>query len=402
MRGSVLVALVLIAGGLLAHLLLEDPGYVAVRIGRSLFETTVPVFVLLVTAILLLVRALVRGVTLRRRLAKLGNKRRRRRARMDSQRGIVELAAGNWKQAEDLLARSAEDADSAAANYLLAARAADLQDATDRRDEWLERAKESAPEERAAPLVTLAEMQMRRGQNEVALRTLEQLDASGDLNSRGLELMVRLYGLLGRGRELPALLARLRGARDLPEERLNELLAQVQLEALRTAGENRDAEALGRAWSELPRSLRKLAQARLQYARALMACGDHAAAEKVLRELIEEDGDVAAIRAYGDLQMKNPLQPLERAEAWLEKRPRDPDLLTTCAKLCLRAELFGKAIAYLEAGNGIRPGVESSLLLAELYDQMGSSERALGVLREHAARSVGRRLQMPRLRLPRR
>ena len=45
----------------------------------------------------------------------------------------------------------------------MAARAADLQDAVERRDQWLERAQDHAPDERAAVLVTLAEMQMRRG-----------------------------------------------------------------------------------------------------------------------------------------------------------------------------------------------------------------------------------------------
>jgi uncharacterized protein HemY len=53
--------------------------------------------------------------------------------------------------------------------------------------------------------VTLAEMQMRRGQDEAALQTLEQLDASGDLNSRGLELMARLCQKLGRSEQLRAL-----------------------------------------------------------------------------------------------------------------------------------------------------------------------------------------------------
>ena len=42
MRGAAIVALVLVAGGLLAHLMLADPGYVAIRAGRTLFETTLP------------------------------------------------------------------------------------------------------------------------------------------------------------------------------------------------------------------------------------------------------------------------------------------------------------------------------------------------------------------------
>ena len=202
MKGAAIVALVLVAGALLAHLLLTDPGYVAIRLGRTLFETTLPVFVMLLGGVHLLAIAATRAFASRRRIAQLRTERRRRKARDDSQRGLIELAAGQWKNAEELLSRAAPEADSAAANYLIAARAADLLDATERRDEWLARAQDEAPEARVAALTTLTEMQMRRGQDEAALQTLEQLDASGDLNSRGLELMARLCQKLGRNERL--------------------------------------------------------------------------------------------------------------------------------------------------------------------------------------------------------
>ena len=134
MKGAAIVALVLVAGGLLAHLLLTDPGYVAIRLGRTLFETTLPVFVLLVAGAWVLATLLLRAFASRRRLAQLRTERRRRRARDDTQRGLLELAAGQWKSAEELLTRAAPDSDSPAANYLVAARAADLLDAVERRD----------------------------------------------------------------------------------------------------------------------------------------------------------------------------------------------------------------------------------------------------------------------------
>ena len=402
MKGAVVIALALLCGGLAAHLLLTDPGYVAIRLGRSLFETTVPVFLLLLAGLHFLLRGIAKTVGARRRLAQLRAERRKRRAREDTQRGLLDLAAGRWKSAEDLLVRAAPDADSAAANYLVAARAADLQDAVERRDEWLQHAQEQAPDERAAALVTLAEMQMRRGQDEAALQTLEQLDASGDMNSRGLELMARLCQKLGKGERVRALAPRLRSAKELPEAQVNEILAQAQLEDVRAAGERRDRAALLRAWSDLPRALRRLPQAMVTYARGAIACDDHAEAEKMLRELIDASGDAAATRLYGDLVVADPLAPLERAEAWLRKKPEDPELLATCAKLCLRADLIGKARVYLEASIARRPNSEHSLLLAELLEQLGERERASQVLRDSVMRSVGRRPVLPRVRLRRR
>jgi len=401
MKGPAIVALVLVAGGLLAHLLLTDPGYVAIRLGRSLFETTLPIFVLLLAAGHLVAIALSRAFASRRRIAQLRAERRRRKARDDTQRGLLELAAGQWRNAEELLTRAAPDADSAAANYLIAARAADLLDAVDRRDEWLARAQDEAPEARIAALITLAEMQMRRGHDEAALQTLEQLDASGDLNSRGLELMARLCQKLGRNERLRELGPRLLSAKELPEGQVNELLAHVRLAEIRAAGESANQAALEKAWSGLPRSVRKLPQSIVAYARAAMACNDHPSAERVLRELIDEAGDTAAVRLYGDLVLPDPLVPLERAEGWLRKRPEDADLLATCARLCLRAELFGKARSYLEASLARRPNAENSFILAELLEQMGDHDAATGWLRQAAGLSVGRRTNLPRVRLRR-
>jgi HemY protein len=402
MKGAVIVALALVGGGLLAQFLLGDPGYVAIRAGRSLVETTLPVFLLLLGGAYLSVRAIAGAVGARRRLAELRAERRRRRARDDNVRGLLDLAAGNWRSAEELLTRSASDADSPASNYLIAARAADLQDAVDRRDRWLALAQEHAPGERAAALVTLAEMQLRRGQDEAAVQTLEQLDASGDMNSRGLELLARLYPKLGRGDRLLALGPRLRSAKELPAAQVNELLAQVQLEEIRAAGEAGDQSRLEKAWSDLPRGVRRLPQSIVTYARAAMACRDHPTAEKVLRELIEGQPDAAAVRLYGDLVLPDPLAPLDRAEAWLRKRPEDPELLASCARLCLRAELVGKARSYLEASLARRPSSENSLILADLLEQIGEGVKAAECLRKAVTLSVGRRPNVPRVRLRRR
>ncbi|HLB85229.1 MAG TPA: heme biosynthesis HemY N-terminal domain-containing protein, partial [Steroidobacteraceae bacterium] len=127
MKGAAIAAIALVGGGLLAHLLLADPGYVAIRAGRQLFETTLPVFALMLIGLYVLLRSLAAAATSRRRLAELRAERRRRRARADTQRALLDLAAGNWKRSEELLTRSAADAESPVVNYLVAARAADLQ-----------------------------------------------------------------------------------------------------------------------------------------------------------------------------------------------------------------------------------------------------------------------------------
>jgi HemY protein len=99
--------------------------------------------------------------------------------------------------------------------------------------------------------------------------------------------------------------------------------------------------------------------------------------------------------------LADPLGPLERAEGWLRARPEDPELLATCGKLCLRADLIGKARSYLEASLARKPSAENSLILAELLEQIGEHAAATSWLRRAASCSVGRRTALPRVRLRR-
>jgi HemY protein len=233
------------------------------------------------------------------------------------------------------------------------------------------------------------------------VRTLEQLDASGDINSRGLELLARLYQKLGRGERLSALAPRLRNAKELPEQQVNELLAHAQLEELRVIGERGERAALEQAWDALPRAVRRLPQAVVAYARGLMASKDHPAAEKVLREAIDETPDTAAIRLLRRARAGRSAAAARARRDLVAREARGPDLLLTCARLCLRAELFGKARSYLEASLARRPNPEASLLLADLLESIDEPARSSAVLRDAVTRTAGRRIPLPRTRLRR-
>ena len=132
-----------------------------------------------------------------------------------------------------------------------------------------------------------------------------------------------------------------------------------------------------------------------------MAGGDHVTAERVLRETIEDTGDTAAVRLYGEVALPDSLVPLDRAESWLRAKPEDPDLLATCARLCLRADLIGKGRSYLEASLARRPSPETSLLLADLLDSIGETSRETDAAR-CARAPIGRRPSTPKTRLRRR
>lgn len=185
MRRALYLVAALIGGALLASALRVDAGYVAISFAGTLIETSFITFLLLMLAAYFLLWLVLRMIRLRRLRRQAQAVRREQRARADLARGVLELAEGHWSAAELTLTRSARDTPHPEVNYLIAARAADLQGAHERRAGWLRMAREAAPGEVAPVLVTQAEMQLKQKQFDDARTTLQELDASGHQNPRG-------------------------------------------------------------------------------------------------------------------------------------------------------------------------------------------------------------------------
>ena len=398
MKGGLYIAAALIGGALLAHFLLADPGYVALRFAGYLIELSAVTFVLGLVGAYFLIRLLVKALNARRLWREGQIQRRQDRARRSLARGLVEMSAGEWAASEDTLTRTVRDSEYPAAHYLVAARAAELQGATQRRDEWLTKALDVAGDQRVAAVIMQAEMHLKHKQLQAALTTLDQLEASGEQNSRGLLLLARIYRQLGDWQRLRALEPRLRSARDIDKSVADEAVAQIYLDRLKAAGTANNVDELRAAWKEVPKSLVQRPEIVVAYARAAMACEDDDAAEAELRRLLDKQWDEAAVLAFGDLDPEEPLITLERAEQWLPARSEDAALLLSCARLSLRAELYGKARSYLETSLAIRPRLDAYHLLAVLMEQRGERERALKALNDALIHALGRKPTLPKIR----
>ncbi len=401
MRRTAYLIGALIAAAAIASALRIDAGYVAISFLGVLIEMSVVTLILLILATFLLLWILVRLFRMRKLRREAQAAKRDQRARLDLARGVLELAEGNWATAEITITRSARDNVQPAANYLIAARAADLQGAHERRAGWLRMAREAAPDEIAPVLVTQAEMQLKNGQFEAARETLRELDASGHQNPRGLLLLARLYRQSGEFEKLRALESKLRGARGVRAAAVDELMDQAYLEMLRLAAESGDAERLDRAWNDASKPATRRPDILLAYARGAMKYRNHVAAEKVLRDFLDDEWNDALAALYGELELPDPLEPLAVAEKWLRSRREDPVLLVSCARLSMRAELYGKARSYLETSLMIRRDPVTYQLLGSLLDELGEKEHAARVLHDGLAMAIGRKANLPKIKLRR-
>jgi HemY protein len=329
----------------------------------------------------------------RRRLA-----RRQARARDDLDRAVLEMAAGRWKDSEDLATRNAATAVSPVTHWLLAARAAELQGAVERRNEWLARAREASADEPGPVLVTAAEMNLKHGALDAALEALQTLEKLGSLNPRALLLLARVLRSRGDFDRLHDLEPKLRETRGIAPAQVDEIMDTLYVDMLKVAADRGGRAAADAVWTEATRAARRRAPVVVAYARALATHGDAVGAVKALEDLLDGEWHEAAVQLYGEIDGGDVLARLRRGEEWLRARREDPVLLVTCARLCVGAELYGKARSYLDTSHQLRPRAETAQLLAHLLERLGERDRALKVLHDGLALATGRRAELPPVR----
>ena len=247
-------------------------------------------------------------------------------------------------------------------------------------------------------LVTSAEMNLKQGDSEAALEALQSLERLGELNPRALLLLARVYRLRGDFDRLRQLEPRLRGTRGVPTAAVEEIMDALYADMLRVATDKGGLKALDAVWEEATRAARRQPGIVVAYARGLARFEQNARAAEALRELLDRQWSEAAALLYGELPGDDPLERLKTAEGWLRSRREDPALLVACARLCLRAELYGKARSYLELSHALRPRTETAQLLAGLLEQLGERDRALRLLQDAVTQVTGKPVAITPLR----
>src|SRR5580700_10751810 len=119
--------------------------------------------------------------------------RRKHKAYSKTNRGLMELIEGRYKNAEHDLLEGLSQSDAALVNYLALAKAAHEQEAFDRRDTYLRKAHAAAPDADVVIGLTSAQLQMNQGRLEQALATLKHLKTLVPKHVLVLKLLERVY-----------------------------------------------------------------------------------------------------------------------------------------------------------------------------------------------------------------
>jgi HemY protein len=393
MRFLFLALATLVAAVGLAVLAYQDPGYVLIARTEWAMETSLAFFlVVLVVAFALLyaaIRLILNTWRLPSRIKALRRLRRTTRARRISERGFIALAEGRWKDAEHDLARAAPQSDNPLVNYLTAARAAQRQGASQRRDHYLSMAHQAMPEAEVAIGLARADSQLAHRQLEQALAILMRLRELAPQQPRVMFLLAQVHEEMGDWAQVAALVPELRRTEAASEAELDAQEARAHIHLLDAAGRARKIDALRQTWERVPKAMQKRADVTAAFARALACIGEGAEAEALLRDAIKRQWDTDLVRLYGQVRGQDLGRQLATAEGWLKQNEDNAVLLLTLGRICLHHRLWGKARTYLEASLGLEPRAETYRELAVLLQQFREHDKALDYFRTGLEMSVG-------------
>jgi HemY protein len=145
-----------------------------------------------------------------------------------------------------------------------------------------------------------------------------------------------------------------------------------------------DSQALSAYWKQLPSDMRLDATLAAAAARYFLAAGGSEEAQSILEQALERDWNPALVALYGEAHGTTALPQIERAERWLRDHPRDPALLLTLGKLCMKQGLWGKAQSCIEASLAMEPSQDGHMTLAALMEQIGKPNEAVRHFRRSA------------------
>lgn len=264
---------------------------------------------------------------------------------------------------------------------LIAARAAHQLREFERRDQWLERAGAAGETLHAARLLTQAELLLEERDFVGARDALRSLHGTGPKHIATARMQLRAERGAQNWEEvlrLASILAK-RGA--IPPAIAEEHRVQAYIELLaRDSGDGSSFEARLRRIPAADQAHPRVAAAA---ARRALALGEAALAREVIERSLAAEWNSALVFLYGDIRTLESQQAqdearvrIERAERWLRDHAEDPQLLATLGKLCVAAELWGKAQNYLEASLSFGPSRVAHLELARLAEREGRAAEA--------------------------
>ena len=358
----------------------SDTGYVVMTLSGWTIQTSATLFVIVLflgfIVIYFVVRSLARLVQMPSDVNKWRLHRRQRRAEKYLTEGLIHLTEGKWKKAEREFRRAAPYSRSPYVNYLYAARAAQEQGAIDRRDEFLKLAYQNNPDASVAVGITQAELQLDQKQTEQALATLKHLQNRQPEQSQVKQLLLDTYTDLQDWQAMLKLIPAVEKSGLYTREQIEAKQLEAYAGLMKKAGSLKSREKLNEVWLSIPRKLKQHFYLIEVYVSERLRFDNTEDCEELLRGALKKNWDAILIRLYGLVTGKDPNRQMQVTESYLGNHARDPVLLLTLGRICMRNKLWGKARDYLQESLDVQPNPEAYYEFARLHEHEGDQQQA--------------------------
>ena len=229
-------------------------------------------------------------------------------------------------------------------------------------------------ETRVARLMTEAKLAVEDRRFDDAAESLAELQVGGQRHIAALRLALRTAQAKGDWGEAVRVVRQLVKVKALTPELAEPVKRRAHQEGLKQR--TGDALAINTYWQDVPRDEQRDPRLVASLARALIAAGDGSGAQKAIETQLALGWDTTLAGIYGRCEGGEVRSRLAKAEDWLTRNPRDPQLLLTLGRLCVQSQLWGKAESYLEASLAIEPGWEAHVELAHLAERINRTDDA--------------------------
>ena len=373
------LAVVVVAVWLAKYSLHNDANYVVIGLGPWVIKSSLTVFIVLLLVASVPAYFLVRTALALWRSPRSMQAWRRGRQYKDAQEalsdGLIALAEGRWREAENQLIHSVKQGANPQLGYIAAARAAQSMGAKGRCDEYLRVASEIKSDTSVAVGITQAQMQLNESQREQALATLLQLRSYSPRHGHVLELLSQLYESLEDWQRLLELVPALRVQKVVTKREGDALEVRAHYGLLADAALDGEL-GLEQRWNAMPSTMRVIVELLGAYIELGLELGASKLGERLLYAAINREWDDRLVYLFGMTQGEDPKRQLKDAEKWLAAHEGNALLLLTLGRLCIRNRLWGKARSYLDASIGLDLRADSYRTLVELLDEIGESDEA--------------------------
>lgn len=392
MKLLIIIAAGLIIGSSLMWLADFEPGFVLLKYGAWSLETSLIIFIvgfaLLLVASYWVLRTLVFVKQAPKKVANWQLLQQHKRANQALTRGLITLEEGRWAEAERLLIRNASDSDTPLLHYLAAARAAQKQNALERRDAYLALANQTTAGSDVAVGVVQAELQIAAGQNEQALATLQHLRELTPKHPHVLHLLQQLYQVMNQWQGVQDVLPDLRKRHVLASVEVENLSSDATVGQIQAALAKQDWILMSTIWQQVPSKMRQTESLLAPYVAGLIQQGEQLQAIELIENFLHKQWSDGLVYQYGQIKQGDALKRLVKAEKWLKNHEHNPWLLLTLGRLSLTNKLWAKAEEYLRASLDHGARGETYQVLAEVLMAEGKELAASEMYKQGLAMMV--------------